>query len=90
MHAQDTIGGGSPTSEAASEAVEPHLSGCHKKGSHEATCSRDHLPHIKQSVGYLQIHIALADEHKTTFTYPFDTFSYTRMSFGLCNAPSTL
>ncbi|RDY07931.1 hypothetical protein CR513_07892, partial [Mucuna pruriens] len=35
------------------------------------------------------IHIALEDQHKTTFTCPFGTFAYTRMSFGLCNAPST-
>ncbi|RDX75396.1 Retrovirus-related Pol polyprotein, partial [Mucuna pruriens] len=27
--------------------------------------------------------------HKTTFTCPFGTFAYTRMPFGLCNAPST-
>ncbi|RDX87560.1 hypothetical protein CR513_30958, partial [Mucuna pruriens] len=39
--------------------------------------------------GYMQIHIALVDQHKTTFTCPFGTFVYTRMPFGLCNAPST-
>ncbi|RDX78342.1 hypothetical protein CR513_41389, partial [Mucuna pruriens] len=38
---------------------------------------------------YMQIHIAPEDQHKTTFTCPFDTFAYTRMPFGLCNAPST-
>ncbi|RDX84032.1 Retrovirus-related Pol polyprotein, partial [Mucuna pruriens] len=27
--------------------------------------------------------------HKTTFTCPFSTCAYTRISFGLCNAPST-
>ncbi|RDY14551.1 Retrovirus-related Pol polyprotein from transposon 17.6, partial [Mucuna pruriens] len=37
----------------------------------------------------MQIHIALEDQHKTTFTYPFGTFAYTRMPFGLCNASST-
>ncbi|CAA7410429.1 unnamed protein product [Spirodela intermedia] len=26
---------------------------------------------------------------KTTFTCPFDTFAFTRMPFGLCNAPAT-
>ncbi|RDY13024.1 Retrovirus-related Pol polyprotein from transposon 17.6, partial [Mucuna pruriens] len=36
-----------------------------------------------------RIHIAPEDQHKTTFTCPFGTFAYTRMSFGLCNAPST-
>ncbi|RDY12782.1 Retrovirus-related Pol polyprotein, partial [Mucuna pruriens] len=38
---------------------------------------------------YMQIHIALEDQHKTTFTCPFGTFAYTRMSFGLFNASST-
>ncbi|RDX65193.1 Retrovirus-related Pol polyprotein from transposon 17.6, partial [Mucuna pruriens] len=37
---------------------------------------------------YMQIHIAPKDQHKMTFTCPFGTFAYTRMSFGLCNAPS--
>ncbi|RDX96998.1 Retrovirus-related Pol polyprotein from transposon 17.6, partial [Mucuna pruriens] len=35
------------------------------------------------------IHIAPEDQYKTTFTCPFGTFAYTRMSFGLYNAPST-
>ncbi|RDX75721.1 hypothetical protein CR513_44360, partial [Mucuna pruriens] len=35
------------------------------------------------------IHIAPEDQHKTTFTCPFNTFVYTHMLFGLCNAPST-
>ncbi|RDX95552.1 hypothetical protein CR513_21910, partial [Mucuna pruriens] len=39
--------------------------------------------------GYMQIHIALKDQHNTTFSCPFGTFAYTRMLFGLCNAPST-
>ncbi|RDX93500.1 Retrovirus-related Pol polyprotein, partial [Mucuna pruriens] len=38
---------------------------------------------------YMQIHIALEDQHKTTFTCPFSTFAYTHIPFGLCNAPST-
>ncbi|GJY53310.1 reverse transcriptase domain-containing protein [Tanacetum coccineum] len=29
------------------------------------------------------------DQEKTTFTCPYRTFSYRRMPFGLCNAPST-
>ncbi|RDX72650.1 Retrovirus-related Pol polyprotein from transposon 17.6, partial [Mucuna pruriens] len=37
----------------------------------------------------MQIHIALEDQHKTTFTCPSDTFAYIRMPFGLWNAPST-
>nr|GEW67744.1 reverse transcriptase domain-containing protein [Tanacetum cinerariifolium] len=29
------------------------------------------------------------DQEKTTFTCPYGTFAYKRMSFGLCNAPGT-
>nr|GEX43236.1 reverse transcriptase domain-containing protein [Tanacetum cinerariifolium] len=29
------------------------------------------------------------DQEKTTFTYPYGTFAYRCMPFGLCNAPST-
>ncbi|WVZ64487.1 hypothetical protein U9M48_013994 [Paspalum notatum var. saurae] len=29
------------------------------------------------------------DQSKTTFTYPYGTFAYRRMSFGLCNAPAS-
>ena len=39
--------------------------------------------------GYYQIPVALEDQEKTTFTYPFGTFAFKRMSFGLCNAPTT-
>ncbi|CAN6547298.1 unnamed protein product [Malus baccata var. baccata] len=39
--------------------------------------------------GYNQIAIAPEDQGKTTFTCPFGTFAYRRMSFGLCNAPVT-
>ena len=37
--------------------------------------------------GYNQIEIALEDQEKTTFTCPFGTFAFRKMSFGLCNAP---
>ncbi|CAN6554883.1 unnamed protein product [Malus baccata var. baccata] len=39
--------------------------------------------------GYNQIVIAPDDQENTTFTCPFGTFAYRRMSFGLCNAPAT-
>nr|GEW79708.1 DNA-directed DNA polymerase [Tanacetum cinerariifolium] len=38
---------------------------------------------------YFQILIDLKDQEKTTFTCPYRTFTYRRMSFGLCNAPGT-
>ncbi|KAL5554123.1 hypothetical protein UlMin_041524 [Ulmus minor] len=39
--------------------------------------------------GYNQIVIAPEDQHKTTFTCPYGTFSFRRMPFGLCNTPAT-
>uniref|UniRef100_A0A3Q7IFT1 Reverse transcriptase domain-containing protein n=1 Tax=Solanum lycopersicum TaxID=4081 RepID=A0A3Q7IFT1_SOLLC len=39
--------------------------------------------------GYNQISIAPEDQEKTTFTCPYGTFAFRRMSFGLCNAPAT-
>nr|GEX98497.1 reverse transcriptase domain-containing protein [Tanacetum cinerariifolium] len=37
--------------------------------------------------GYFQIPIGLHDQDKSTFTCPYGTFAYSRMPFGLCNAP---
>ncbi|GKB70022.1 reverse transcriptase domain-containing protein [Tanacetum coccineum] len=39
--------------------------------------------------GFFQILIAPEDQEKTTFTCPYGTFAYKRMSFGLCNALMT-
>ncbi|WVZ70418.1 hypothetical protein U9M48_019089 [Paspalum notatum var. saurae] len=39
--------------------------------------------------GYHQIPIHSEDQSKTTFTCPYGTFTYRRMSFGLCNAPAS-
>ncbi|GKE70521.1 reverse transcriptase domain-containing protein [Tanacetum coccineum] len=38
---------------------------------------------------YFQIPIDPQDQEKTTFTCPYGTFAYRRMTFGLCNAPGT-
>jgi hypothetical protein len=39
--------------------------------------------------GYNQVAVDPQDQEMTTFTCPFGTFAYRRMSFGLCNAPAT-
>ncbi|KAK8923605.1 hypothetical protein KSP39_PZI019550 [Platanthera zijinensis] len=39
--------------------------------------------------GYNQITVDPEDQEKTTFTCPYETFAFRRMSFGLCNAPAT-
>nr|GEY10643.1 reverse transcriptase domain-containing protein [Tanacetum cinerariifolium] len=38
---------------------------------------------------YFQIPIDPKDQEKTTFTCPYGTFAYRRMTFGLCNVPGT-
>jgi hypothetical protein len=39
--------------------------------------------------GYNQIQIAPKDQEKTTFIFPWGTYTYRVLSFGLCNAPAT-
>ncbi|RDX80565.1 hypothetical protein CR513_38874, partial [Mucuna pruriens] len=55
----------------------------------EKLAKKSHYCFLDGYSEYMQIHIALENQHKTTFTCPFGTFAYTRMPFGLCNAPST-
>ena len=38
---------------------------------------------------YSQNAIAPEDWEKTTFTFPYGTFAFKRMPFGLCNSPAT-
>ncbi|RDY10005.1 Retrovirus-related Pol polyprotein from transposon 17.6, partial [Mucuna pruriens] len=54
----------------------------------EKLSGKSHYYFMDGFSSYLQIHIAPEDQYKTTFTCPFGTFAYTRMPFGLCNAPS--
>uniref|UniRef100_A0A3Q7G561 Reverse transcriptase domain-containing protein n=1 Tax=Solanum lycopersicum TaxID=4081 RepID=A0A3Q7G561_SOLLC len=39
--------------------------------------------------GCNQISIAPEDQEKTTYTFPYGTFTFKRIPFGLCNAPAT-
>lgn len=39
--------------------------------------------------GYWQIEVDEKDHHKTAFVSMYGLFEYSKMSFGLCNAPST-
>ncbi|RDX98095.1 Retrovirus-related Pol polyprotein, partial [Mucuna pruriens] len=55
----------------------------------EKLSKKSHYYFLNGFSGYMQIHIALEDQHKTTFTCSFGNFAYTHMPFGLCNAPST-
>ncbi|RDX77642.1 Retrovirus-related Pol polyprotein from transposon 17.6, partial [Mucuna pruriens] len=55
----------------------------------ENLVGKSHYCFLNGFSGYMQIHITPEDQHKTTFTCPFGTFAYTRMPFGLYNAPST-
>ncbi|RDX67291.1 Retrovirus-related Pol polyprotein from transposon opus, partial [Mucuna pruriens] len=55
----------------------------------EKLSGRSHYCFLDGFSGYMQIHIALEDQHKTTFTCPFGTFAYTCIPFVLYNASST-
>jgi len=55
----------------------------------ECLAGKSHYCFLDGFSGYFQIYIAPEDQEKTTFTYPFGTFAYRRMPFGLCNAPGT-
>ncbi|XP_022891606.1 uncharacterized protein LOC111406404 [Olea europaea var. sylvestris] len=55
----------------------------------ERLAGHSHYCFLDGYSGYNQIPVAPDDQEKTTFTCPYDTFAYRRMSFGLCNAPAT-
>jgi hypothetical protein len=55
----------------------------------ERLAGKSHYCFLDGFSGYFQIHKALEDQEKTTFTCPFGKFAYWRMPFGLCNAHGT-
>ncbi|GJR69529.1 reverse transcriptase domain-containing protein [Tanacetum coccineum] len=55
----------------------------------EYLCGNEYYYFLDGFSGLFQIPIAPEDQEKTTFTYPYRTFAYRRMPFGLCNAPAT-
>ena len=48
-----------------------------------------YLCFLDEYSGYNHIVIAPEGQEKTTFTCPYGTFAFRRMSFGLCNATAT-
>ncbi|KAH0682220.1 hypothetical protein KY289_019972 [Solanum tuberosum] len=58
--------------------------------SHKIQLMSDHKPSIKRLNLLMQeISIALEDQEKTTFSCPYGTFAFKRMTIGLCNALAT-
>ena len=55
----------------------------------ECLAGKSHYYFLNGFSGYMKITIAPEDQENTTFTCPFGTFAYRRMSFGLCNVPGT-
>jgi len=47
----------------------------------ERFIAKSHYHFLDGFLGFMQVDIALEDQHKTTFTCPFDTFDYTKMPF---------
>ncbi|GJV99769.1 reverse transcriptase domain-containing protein [Tanacetum coccineum] len=55
----------------------------------ERFCRNEYYYFLDGFSGFFHILMAPKDLEKTTFTCPYGTFAYRRMSFGLCNAPAT-
>ncbi|GKB31193.1 reverse transcriptase domain-containing protein [Tanacetum coccineum] len=55
----------------------------------ERLCRNKYYYFLDGFSGFFQIPIAPEDQEKITFAYPYRTFAYQRMPFGLCNAPAT-
>jgi len=56
----------------------------------ECLAGKSHYCFLDGFYSYFKICIIHEDQEKITFTYPFGTFAYKRILFGLCNAPGTL
>ena len=54
----------------------------------ERLVKHSHFFYLDGYSGFFQIPIHPEDQEKTTFTCPYGTFSYRRISFGLCNTPA--
>jgi len=50
---------------------------------------RSHYYFLDGYSGYIQVPITPEDQENATFTYPFGTYDFRRMPFGLSNAPTT-
>ncbi|KAJ4762384.1 reverse transcriptase [Rhynchospora pubera] len=55
----------------------------------ERLANHTYFCYLDNYSGFFQIPIHPSDQEKTTFTYPYGTYAYRRMLFGLCNAPAT-
>jgi hypothetical protein len=55
----------------------------------ERLAGHDYYCFLGGYFGYNQVPVDPKDQEKTMFTYPFGTFTYSHMPFGLCNAPPT-
>ncbi|GJW33979.1 reverse transcriptase domain-containing protein [Tanacetum coccineum] len=55
----------------------------------ERLCGNEYYCFLDGFSGFFQIPITPEDQEKTMFTFPYVTFAYRRMSFGLCNPPVT-
>ncbi|GKD29567.1 reverse transcriptase domain-containing protein [Tanacetum coccineum] len=55
----------------------------------DSLCGNEYYCFLDGFSRFFQIPIAPEDQEKTTFTCSYGTFTYRRMSFGLCNARAT-
>ncbi|KAL1545228.1 hypothetical protein AAHA92_21976 [Salvia divinorum] len=55
----------------------------------ERLAGKQYFSFLDDYSGYFQIYVDPEDQEKMTFTFPFGTYAYRRMPFGLCNAPGT-